>query len=138
MNDNLKRKRIYLERENFNLMSVLRKSLEATEGLNLPKATPTGTTTKPKTRTATSDLNSLCPSTTGTKSGVDQVATQSIKGSTAAQPYGDENAASFENLKSRKQTRMLSAQDVSTIANHLQQINFIRKSVRNIFEPFLS
>jgi len=28
VNENLKRKRIYLERENFDLMSVLRKSLE--------------------------------------------------------------------------------------------------------------
>ena len=31
VNDNLKRKRIYLERERFDLMSVLRKSLEVTE-----------------------------------------------------------------------------------------------------------
>ena len=31
MNDNLKRKRIYLEKERFDLMSVLRKSLEVTE-----------------------------------------------------------------------------------------------------------
>ena len=31
VNDNLKRKRIYLERDRFDLMSVLRKSLEVTE-----------------------------------------------------------------------------------------------------------
>ena len=31
VNDNLKRKRIYLEKEKFDLMSVLRKSLEASE-----------------------------------------------------------------------------------------------------------
>ena len=31
VNDNLKRKRIYLEKEKFDLMSVLRKSMEAPE-----------------------------------------------------------------------------------------------------------
>jgi len=31
VNDNLKRKRIYLERENFDLMSFLRNSLEAAD-----------------------------------------------------------------------------------------------------------
>ena len=31
VNDNLKRKRIYLERDRFDLLSVLRKSLEVTE-----------------------------------------------------------------------------------------------------------
>ena len=126
VNDNLKRKRIYLGREKFDLMSVLRKSLEVSDGhgANQPStgvaATSTSTTTvaqKGKTRTtAASDLNSRCPSTAGTKSGADQQNTQSqsIKGSsTAVPPQFDEENTSMEGCQPRKRTRMLSGADVS-------------------------
>lgn len=48
VNDNLKRKRIYLEKEKFDLMSVLRKSLEASEsglaGTSISGSGQTGST----------------------------------------------------------------------------------------------
>ena len=107
-------------------MSVLRKSLEVSDGngANQPStgvaATSTSTTTvaqKGKTRTtAASDLNSRCPSTAGTKSGADQQNTQSqsIKGSsTAVPPQFDEENTSMDGCQSRKRTRKLSGADVS-------------------------
>ena len=104
VNDNLKRKRIYLEREKFDLMSVLRRGLSG-EGLKAPSQSTSGNqhslAQKSKTRTTGSDLNSRCPSTTGTKSGFDQPQTQSIRGSTAPQAYGDENT-SMDGFQSRK------------------------------------
>ena len=76
VNDNLKRKRIYLEKDKFDLMHVLRKSLEAAEAQGLAGTSSQQSSSqvaqKLKTRTATSDMNSLCPSTAGTKSGTDQ------------------------------------------------------------------
>lgn len=59
VNDNLKRKRIYLERERFDLMSVLRKSLEVTEEREQAAAAQANhLAQKNKTRTGTaSDLN---------------------------------------------------------------------------------
>ena len=64
VNDNLKRKRIYLEREKFDLMSVIRKSLEAEESR---QGSQQSLAQKNKTRTAASDLTSRCLSTSGTK-----------------------------------------------------------------------
>ena len=86
VNDNLKRKRIYLEREKFDLMGVIRKSLEAEENRQNSQQ---GVAQKSKTRTNASDLASRCLSTSGTKNYADQVHTQSIKGSTAAHIYDE-------------------------------------------------
>ena len=67
VNENLKRKRIYLERENFDLMSFLRNSLEAADSqmAAVPQqVAPAAPQKMTKPRTA-SDLNtnSHCPST---------------------------------------------------------------------------
>lgn len=125
VNDNLKRKRIYLERERFDLMSVLRKSLEVTEEREqhqqqlqqeaaahaanvfesqLPSCMSIAQKNKTHqmrtTATGMSDLNSNCLSTSGTKYGTDQPNTQSIKGSTAAPVYGEDT--SMDGFASRK------------------------------------
>ena len=113
-------------------MSVLRKSLDVTDGQNANQpstgvaATSTSTVAqKGKTRTtAASDLNSRCPSTAGTKSGADQQNTQSqsIKGSsTAVPPQFDEENTSMDGCQSRKRTRKLSGADVSQrfFLNHI-------------------
>lgn len=98
VNDNLKRKRIYLEREKFDLMGVIRKSLEAEENR---MDNQQSVAQKNKIRTNAPDLTSNCLSTSGTKCYADQPHTQSIKGSTAAHIYGDENT-SMDGVQSRK------------------------------------
>lgn len=130
VNDNLKRKRIYLERDRFDLMSVLRKSLEVTEqreqhNQQVQAASSSAATTqlnvaqKNKTHnqratTGGSDLNSNCLSTSGTRYGtVDQPNTHSIKSTTAAAHFGEENT-SMDGCQSRKQTRLQSGADVSS------------------------
>ena len=113
VNENLKRKRIYLERERFDLMSVLRKSLEVTEEREQAAAAQAGAHLAQKNKTqkaAGSDLTSRCLSTSGTKYGTDQPNTQSIRGSTAAPVYGEENT-SMDGCGQK--TRMLSGADVS-------------------------
>ena len=113
VNDNLKRKRIYLERENFDLMSFLRNSLETGEQQkHAPLAAVEFVHRHQKPPTAT-DLNtqSQCPSTAGTKSGLDGP-TQSIRGSTTAQIYG-EDLSLMEGINSRKTT---SGRDVSNFS----------------------
>lgn len=104
VNENLKRKRIYLEKEKFDLMSVLRRSLEASENGVPQQALASNAASKSKPRTA-SDLNSnsRCPSTQGTKSGV-EMPSQSNLGSTTAPIYG-EDLSSVEGFNnSRKPT----------------------------------
>ena len=66
VNDNLKRKRIYLEREKFDLMKVLRKSLEAESVTSINNNQPSKQSQK--VRGNASDPTSRCPSTAGTKS----------------------------------------------------------------------
>ena len=95
VNDNLKRKRIFLEHPNFNLMKVIRQGLDGSEATAKDhKAGTAGTmqsvpglAQKNKTRpTAPSERDSRCLSTHEPKYSVDQPQTQSIKGSTAAMP----------------------------------------------------
>lgn len=101
VNENLKRKRIYLEKSNFDLMSILRKSLEAAEQSSMPSNNQVNLAQKTKPRTG-SDIysHSICPSTHVTKSGLD-LPSQSVKGSSTAQGFG-EDLSSTDGIISRK------------------------------------
>lgn len=126
VNENLKRKRIYLERENFDLMSFLRNSLEVADSqksMLQPVADIPHKNIKPRTA---SDFNthSQCPSTVGTKSTID-VPIQSIKGSTTAQNFG-EDLSLMEGINSRKTA---SGRDVSNFF-FLLKIRFRRLNSR--------
>ena len=65
-------------------MSFLRNSLEAADSQMQVNSAPKETAQKVKPRTASDfNTNSHCPSTAGTKSGIDAI-TQSVKESTTA------------------------------------------------------
>ena len=107
VNDNLKRKRIYLERENFDLMSFLRNSLEAADNqLRATASEPAEAVDPIKKPRTPSDFTS----TVGTKS-CTKGTTQSIQGSTTVQNFG-ENLSLMDGFNSRKTA---SVRDVSLL-----------------------
>ena len=110
INDSLKRKRIYLEKDNFDLMTFLRNSLEAAD--NQIRAAEQGKEEAEKKAKTDLKTPSQYASTVGTKSGIDQP-TQSVQGSTTVPTFG-ENLSIMDGFNSRKTA---SVRDVS---------NFIR------------